>query len=181
MPAKKIGQRQNITTTKSNSYEFNKRLNTVLNDVQQKVNNSPALNGGFDTLLYKIENIEGNQEKIVNRVDEIHDAIYAPDDGLFSRIASIKSNATEDRQEIEKKLIEFTSWKDQTDKSVTKHSTDESVIITKFEEQQKLLDEVIKWKSTFSSVIKWIFVALGGGIVTLIFKILYVSLTAHLK
>ena len=78
----------------------------VLYDIHKKILASSALNGGFDTLLYKIDKIEQGQSQVSTKVDKIHDAIYHPDEGLFARIAANKAAQIENVSQIEKKLVE---------------------------------------------------------------------------
>lgn len=54
---------------------------------------APVLNGGFETLLTKVQNIEHIQEQLnkdqqsqCKKIDDIHVAIYDPDKGLYSKV-----------------------------------------------------------------------------------------------
>jgi hypothetical protein len=153
----------------------------VLAEIQQKVNSSPALNGGFDTLLYKVDKIEESQGKIVSTVDKIHAAIYEPDTGLFSRINTVQATASKENGELEKQLIELNTWKAQTEKSAQEDKTSDEALVKKVEEQQKVIEQLTQWKATVSKVGAWIGMGFGGGAVTLLFKILYDVLTTHWK
>lgn len=53
----------------------------------------PALNGGFDDLVKKVDKIEGvadqlktDQASASKKIDAIHVAIYDPDTGLYGRV-----------------------------------------------------------------------------------------------
>lgn len=148
----------------------------LLMDIQQKVNGSPALNGAFDTLLYKVDKIEESQGKIVQTVASIHEAIYNPDNGLFSRISSVKATQAEDRAEAEKRMIELNAWKNQTDKAVSEDAVGDSKLQEKVESQQKIIDGLERWKSNVSAVGKWTLATVAGGIVTILVKVVYESL-----
>ena len=79
----------------------------LLQNIQQKLEKSAALNGGFDKLLYKIDSIENSQNIIANKVDKIHDAIYDPDEGLFARMSANKVEQTNAVNGIEKRSLKF--------------------------------------------------------------------------
>ena len=49
----------------------------LLHNIHHKLDNSPALNGGFDRLLYKIDGIEKSQVQIVEKVDKIYKELYS--------------------------------------------------------------------------------------------------------
>lgn len=144
----------------------------ILQDIQKKVNDSYALNNKVDVLLLKVENIEDEQVKISKTVETIHSAIYHPDNGLFSRISAVKSANAEEKAELEKQLLEINSWKSQTEKSVAQNKSDDKEIQKKVEEQQQTLSSLEKWRGNVQSVGKWVLVAIGGGIVTMLFKAL---------
>lgn len=53
----------------------------------------PALNGGFDNLVSKVEKINSiteslndQQADILKKIDSIHTAIYEPDTGLYQKV-----------------------------------------------------------------------------------------------
>lgn len=144
----------------------------ILQDIQKKVNDSYALNSKVDVLLLKVENIEEEQVKISKTVESIHDAIYHPDNGIFSRISAVRSAHAEEKAELEKHLLEINSWKTQTEKSVAQNKSDDKEIQKKVEEQQLTLSNLEKWRGNVQSVGKWALVAIGGGIVTMLFKAL---------
>jgi hypothetical protein len=144
----------------------------LLKDIQAKVNESASVSGKVEKLLFKVEKIEEEQGKISKTVGSIHTAIYDPDNGLFSRISSVKSSQQEDKAEIEKQFIELNAWKSQTEKSVTQGQTEDKEIKTKVLTQQNSLENLEKWKTTINSMGKWIFAAIVGGTITILFKML---------
>ena len=76
------------------------RKSITLDEINKKLNTSAALNGGFDTLLYKIDKIEQSQGQLVSKVDKIHDAIYDPSEGIFSKLSEYKLENTNTVNEI---------------------------------------------------------------------------------
>jgi len=136
--------------------------NRLLHNIHQKLDNAAALNGGFDRLLYKIDAIETSQGQIVSKVDKIHDAIYDPDDGLFARIAAQKST-----------LTEISEWKQERQGASEDCEKEADVLQLKVQRLESAIVSVEKFQTTLFSAIKWCGVALGGGIVTLLFKVVY--------
>jgi hypothetical protein len=144
-------------------------LKEILNAIKGKVMSAGALNGSFETLLLKVDKveeaqgtmvgkfdkIEENQSLIVGKVDKIHDAIYHPDDGLFARIQSSKVSAKEQDIKLEKQITEKVSTVDDDVKSL------------------------MKTRRTFLKVGRAISFGIGGGFVTMVFKLLYDFVIKH--
>ncbi len=153
----------------------------MISEVQEKVVNAPILNGGFDRLYMKIESIETKQTQMSDRVDSIHDAIFNPDDGLFSRIANVKVEQIEVIADVDKQLSSLTTWKDQQDKLTEKDSEADHQVTASMLAQQKQLDDLVKWKTTVSSAGKWLIAAFVTASVSLMFKLLYDAIILHWK
>lgn len=145
---------------------------TILQDIQKKVNDSYALTNKVDVLLLKVENIEEEQVKISKTVETIHNAIYHPDNGIFSRISAVRTVQSEEKAEVEKQLLEINSWKNQTEKAVVQNKFEDKEFQKKVEEQHLTLSNLEKWRENVQSVGKWVLVAIGGGIITMLFKAL---------
>ncbi len=60
---------------------------------------APALNGGFDLLFQKVDNIEKN-------VDKLNEAVFNPQTGLFVRVQSEKVETAHDVEDIVKRVSE---------------------------------------------------------------------------
>lgn len=142
---------------------------TVLDDIQKKIMSSAALNGGFDTLLYKIDKIEQSQGQLVTKVDKIHDAIYDPQEGIFSKLNEYKLENTNKINDINQTITEFKIWKDYKSKEELKEEEDTDTSKKKIDNLERSVDSLVKSKQTTWSILKWLGVALGGGIITLLF------------
>lgn len=136
--------------------------NRLLHNIHQKLDSAAALNGGFDRLLYKIDAIETSQNQIVSKVDKIHDAIYDPDEGLFSRIAAQKAS-----------IIEISTWKQNLSEEGEQCVKDADEIQLKLQKLETTIVGIEKFQNVLFSGIKWAGVAIGGGIITLLFKVVY--------
>jgi len=156
--------------------EQDKKLDQVvqtLSAISDRVNSSPVLNGGFDNLVKKIDNLGDAQEEQTKKLDVIHNAIYEPDEGLFARIkASDAANNTKVAA-VEKDIAVLTTWQEDHDF----HAMGKEDVVQKLVQTTKVLEqqatELSKWKSTTMSILKWV----GGTIATsgagLIVKVLY--------
>lgn len=142
----------------------------MLGDIHKKIASSAALNGGFDTLLYKIDKIEQSQGELVGKVDKIHDAIYDPNDGLFSKMSETKLENSEKFSAVEAKLADISTWKNYKEKNEEKKEGEHDEAVVKIVSLEKSVDSLVKSKNATWSVLKWLGVALGGGILTLAFK-----------
>lgn len=63
----------------------------LLETLIQKMSESQALNGGIEKLFVMIENVQDKQEETGKKLDKVSDAMYDPDNGLFSRVKNIES------------------------------------------------------------------------------------------
>ena len=145
----------------------------LLQNIQQKLEKSAALNGGFDKLLYKIDSIENSQNLIANKVDKIHEAIYNPDEGLFARMSASKVEHSNAVNGIEKKVIEISTWKDQKEKSGNQLDAEVEKFGNKIITMENTIENLIKFKSSTLGLAKWAMAAIGGGVITILFKVLY--------
>jgi chromosome segregation ATPase len=142
---------------------------TVLDEIQRKLSNSAALNGGFDTLLYKIDKIEQSQGQLVNKVDKIHDAIYDPNEGIFSKLSEFKLENAGKIGDISQDLVEINAWKKHLEKDGDKFDKTTEATTAKVLELEKHVETLVKSKHDMWALVKWIAVAMGGGIITLFF------------
>lgn len=145
------------------------RETSVLDEIQKKITSSAALNGGFDTLLYKIDKIEQSQGQLVSKVDKIHDAIYDPQEGIFSKLSEYKLENTNKINDINQTITEFKIWKDYKNKEEMKEEEDTDTSKKKLDSLERSVDSLVKSKQATWSILKWLGVALGGGIITLLF------------
>lgn len=164
---KKSSSSKTVRPSRSKS---NQATEEVLGDIHKKIISSSALNGGFDILMFKIERIEQNQAEIVGKVDKIHDAIYDPNDGIFSKMNSSNMNTIEKINETDQRVIEISEWKKRREKDEEKIEENVEESSARLSSLQKSVDDLQKSKNIAWGVIRWILVALAGGSLTLAFK-----------
>jgi len=145
----------------------------MLHNIQQKLDRSAALNGGFDRLLYKIDSIENSQNAIATKVDKIHEAIYNPDEGLFARISSSKNEQHNAINDIEKKVVEISTWKEQKEKENDQTEAEVEKFGNKIVNIENSVDNLLQFKTSTLGLAKWALAAVGGGVITLLFKVFY--------
>lgn len=134
----------------------------MLNDIHKKIQNSTALNGGFDALMYKIDKIEQSQSQVVTKVDKIHDAIYDPKDGIFAKLS-------EQRHASDVGFKEINVWRSMKEEETKKEEVEDNKTQKKIDTLEKSVDSLVKAKTATWGIVKWLAIALGGGGVTLLF------------
>lgn len=157
-------QRKNVNTTFINDLTDSSKeeVINILKTLQTKILASSALNGGFERLISKIEQIEQGQHEAGMKVTSIHDAIYHPDEGLFARVKII-----EHKRNNEEKLFEKESKAcEERDKLAEEHTIK--------------IKELIEYKNKTYSMGKWFVVGLSGGGVSLFFKLMYDFISGHI-
>lgn len=150
---------------------------SYLADIHRKITSSAALNGGFDTLLYKIDKIEQNQGHLVNKVDKIHDAIYDPSDGIFSKLSEHKLQSNQKINEVEQDIVTIKAWRENISKDESKNTSLVQDAHEKVDKLESTVEHLSRNNNALISVLKWLGVAIGGGIITLIFN--YLSSKIH--
>lgn len=138
----------------------------TLSEIQKKLADSTALNGGFDTLLFKIDKIEQSQGNLVSKVDKIHEAIYDPQDGIFSKLSEYRLNNTNEVNDVKQKITELQVWKIHAEKEDLKDDKAVELATKKITILENNVESLTKSKDTAWSFFRWIIVAVGGAAVT---------------
>lgn len=154
----------------------------MLQQLHQKVLASPVLNGGFDTMMVKVDKIEENQKAMGEKVDSIHEAVYHPDEGLFARVKDVE-HVKEKVAAIEKLEKDLTHIQHQREHEQV-HTKEASDLSKENDKAVKDLTQKVKELSEFKSRVctaaKWLAVTLGGGLLTGIGKLLYDFASGHI-
>jgi len=167
---KKNIRRQLIEVDESDVNESSVRL---LHNIHKKLDDSPALNGGFDRLLYKIDGIEKSQVQIVEKVDMIHEAIYHPDDGLFARIAANKAIQVESTNRVEKHVDELIVWKKEAEVDGETCEKEADELQLKIQKIESSIENIEKFNGLTTATVKWMLAAVGGAFLTVLFKLFF--------
>lgn len=155
-------QKKNISTFADDLDDPTKeQIIDILKILQSKILASSALNGGFDRLISKVEQIEKGQHDAGAKVTSIYDAIYHPDEGLFARVKII-----ENKRSDEEKLL---------DKEIKLHEERDNLL----KEHTIKIKELVEYKEKTYGFGKWFLVGISGGGVSLFFKLLYDFISGH--
>lgn len=170
-----------------NQKKFKEEVDNIGSKIEQvsnKINNSPALNGGFDRLMLKVYSIEDSidrtntsLERANDSIDKLKDSFYDPDIGVYRRIDESKLECRREIVEIDKKIDLLASWKDFITVAGEDKKFSDRRNLDKIELHEKKIDQIESWKSNISSLTKWTLVTLGGSTVTMLFKIVYDIIT----
>ena len=91
-------------------------LARLIEDVHQKLDNV-LFNGGFETLVKEVQNIERAQREMLDKLEELHKIVYEPDDGLFARVKKVENHHREELSPLRTAVNELTEWKQQMQES----------------------------------------------------------------
>jgi hypothetical protein len=152
-------------------------------EMQDRILSAPAMNGGFTTLLFKVENIENSQSQLVEKVDQIHGVLYEPDTGLYARIKNVEKDCLPEGalDDIEKDIQEIKIWKNSEEKLSAKeeaHVSENDKILNNHEIIIKDLQETI---NKYNTAGKWLIVSVGGGLLSMIGKLIYEFISGHIQ
>lgn len=154
----------------------------VLHEVREKVMGSSALNGGFESLMFKVNGIEANQVVMGQQIGAIHEAVYRPDDGLFARVKSIElvKERIDDVDEFEMNVRELQQWRSAHEKTleIVAACNNENKKIA--DEHSAMLAEFTRFQTRMYAVVKWFALLLIGGMGTLTSKLLYDFVSGHI-
>lgn len=160
---------------KSSSMMQHEMIASLMN-IQEKLNN-PVFNGGFETLLLKVDGIEKTQKQTLDEVAELNKTIFDPDEGLYSRIKNVNND-----------VDELTDWKRQVEEK-SKENDEAVKTVKSLSEWKSKLDEKIKtydqnttdvtqlkdWKNGFHKLLWWLLPAIG----TLLLKTCFDFIVQH--
>lgn len=156
---------------------------SLMTSIHEKIIKSPALNGGFDNVMYKLKKIEDDQEKIGTNVAGIHDAIYHPDEGIFARIKDVENvkKQVEVVSALETDVMKLQQRIDLNEKDAVRDRRLIEENDTRGKTHGDQLKELSRVKDRFGTVSKWLLLTLAGGSATLIGKLLISYFSSHVS
>lgn len=86
-------------------------LERLISEVHRKLDGA-AFNGGFESLVQNVQNIEKTQREMLFKMDEVHKVIYEPDDGLFARVKRVETIHDKELSPLRTKLASMEEWKE---------------------------------------------------------------------
>lgn len=148
------------------------KLLELLSEIQGKLK-APALNGGFDTLMYKVGKIEEGQEKILERVSMLNETIYDPDTGIFARIKEAENVKSEEIVKVEKNIDAMQIQHEHDIKKIHDllNLTEKSE--TQIRDLESDVKTLMRWKNSVVSSFKWILVTASTTAIGILVKAVY--------
>jgi chromosome segregation ATPase len=145
----------------------------VLNDIKDKLDKSPALNGEFDTLIHKVDKIEQSNGNLSKKVDQIYESIYDHETGIIAKMKENKSENDRAHDKTNSELSSMNEWKKDREKMDEKIS----MKLDKMDTVQETVKDLVTSKNTTWAAVKWMLAAIGGGIVTVLSRYILHILT----
>ena len=152
-------------------------------EMQNRIMAAPAMNGGFSTLMYKIEKIEQGQTQLVEKVDDIRIVLYDPDSGLYARIKNVENSKVNDSdiKELVENISEIKHWKETKEDLCEEESNDLELLSKKIIEQENTIKEIRSWHDRQAAITKWLAVTIGTVFISTLGKFIYDLMIDHVK
>lgn len=85
-------------------------LEQLISEIHQKLDGA-AFNGGFESLVQNVQNIEKTQREMLDKMDDISKVIYEPDEGLFARVKRVEAIHDKELAPLRKDIQDIQDWK----------------------------------------------------------------------
>jgi len=164
-------QVKSIDSQNYNEDDIINRLSSVIEKVSERTN--------FETLLYKVDKIEEAQGRVVTKIEDIHNAIYDPDQGVFAKIKQEELSRKDDLADVDVRLQNFAVWRENVNQDFADGTTETHKTNEDFKNIQNDVRDLVQWRQRSSAVSKWIIISLSGAVITLGFKLLYDVIIQH--
>lgn len=166
----------------------NKDIQQMVIEIAKKLQNAPALNGGFDRMLVIVEHIQEKQNETTQKINRIHDGLYEPDDGLYARVKMVENVSSD----FSKRQLDHLATDEKTlislNESLKKLAEKDDDLVKKVETTLRLkkiagedlekLEAVIRVKSLWLNIWSKAIWLLGGGLLAAVGKTLW-EIAAH--
>jgi hypothetical protein len=145
--------------------------------IQNKVLGSPALNGGFETLIHKMDNFEKRQDQVIESVKEIHDAVYNPDEGLFARVRDAEMSKINEINALSTEINTLKIRQELDNRDHVLGTTAEREMKKEFDSLKIIVLEIQRGYS----ILKWLTITISGGFILATIKAFYDFIVQHVK
>ena len=139
----------------------------LLEMLVKKVSEAKALNGGFDKLFLMIEHIHSEQDKSGKKLDKVSEALYDPDDGLFSRVKGIETKLDTNISDLEDKCKDVPTVKNEIDDLKKFQAAVESIAGKQLEE----LGALVKLRKNLSMIYWALMLSIAAFVGNLLFQL----------
>jgi hypothetical protein len=139
----------------------------LLEMLVKKMGESSALNGGFEKLCIMIEHVQEEQAKSGVKLDKVSDALYDPNNGLFSRVKAIESKLDTNIENLNRKVDDIPDVKDDVDDLKKFQAAVENIAGKQLEE----LNELVKLRKNLANVYWALALSAAGAFMSMLFNL----------
>ena len=139
----------------------------LLEMLVKKMGESSALNGGFEKLCIMIEHIQEEQTKSGVKLDKVSDALYDPNNGLFSRVRAIESKLDTNIRDLNRKVDDIPDVKDDVDDLKKFQAAVENIAGKQLEE----LNALVKLRKNLANVYWALALSAAGAFASMLFNL----------
>lgn len=139
----------------------------LLEMLVKKMGESSALNGGFEKLCIMIEHIQEEQTKSGVKLDKVSEALYDPNNGLFSRVKAIESKLDTNIENLNRKVDNIPDVKDDVDDLKKFQAAVESIAGKQLEE----LNELVKLRKNLAHVYWALALSAAAAFLSMLFNL----------
>ena len=86
-------------------------LEALISEIHGKLD-GVAFNGGFETLVSNVQNIQKTIQEMNVKMEDVHKVIYEPDDVLFARVKKVENIHDRELAPLRQSLADMTEWKE---------------------------------------------------------------------
>lgn len=140
----------------------------LLEILVKKMGESPALNGGFDKLCLMIEHIQEEQTKSGVKLDKVSEALYDPNNGLFSRVKAIESKLDTNIKDLNSKIDDVPDVIEDVHDLKKFQAAIENIAGKQLEE----LSELVKLRKSLANIYWALALSAAGAFASMIFNLL---------
>lgn len=150
------------------SVQDNGEINRLVGDIYAKLDDV-LFNGGLDSIQKSVQNIETGQRDMLEKIEELKTAMYAPDDGLYARLMRIETNHDKEVEPMRRDMDSLLEWKKQV--------TGENGIMTHAEMDHVQIAQLMTWKTKIAGLV----LSGVGALLLMLLKLAHEFVTSHLS
>ncbi len=151
-----------------NTRPSDENLEDLINEIHGKLD-GVAFNGGFETLVSNVQNIQKTIQEMNVKMEDVHKVIYEPDDGLFARVKKVENIHDRELAPLRQSLVDMTEWKE------TLTAKDGPLALAAADHRH--VEELNAWKKRIIALV----VTAAGSTLLMCLKTLYEVLRDHVS
>ena len=142
-------------------------LGHLIDEIHSKLDGA-AFNGGFESLVQNVQNIEKTQREMLAKMDEVHVVIYEPDDGLFARVKRVEAIHDKELKPLRDEIEDLNKWKDSI---VAKDGP-----LAQVEADGRIVKELAAWKKRIITIV----IGAASSTLLMVVKTVWEWVNAHI-